>query len=238
MTASRFAIVAAMPQELAALIALFHEYRKESCFGLDVHHARHGRHELLFALSGVGKANAASTMTLLLTRYGIDRVINIGSAGGLDAAQRVLDVVAPAEVVYTDVDVTPMGFAYGQMYGEPPRYAADEAMLEQVEELAAAGEDGLTVHRGVLGTADAFIHRPEQLEAIRTRFHDEVTCVDMEGAAVAQICHRFHAPFLILRALSDTPGPKPHDAAMDFKTFLDRASDASARICLDLIERL
>ena len=230
------AIVAAMPEERDALLALFPENAVRRHFNTDLHTARHGTQEIVIALSGVGKANAACTLALLLSDLDVGCVINIGTAGGLQPDQRVLDLVVPREVVYTDVDLTSFGLAPGQMHGEPARFYPDARLLAIFDELVAAGAVPHTCHCGLLGSADSHIALPAQVEQIRERFRNEVLCVEMEGGAIAHVCTRFGVPFLIVRALSDVPAKG--DGALDFQTFLPRAAATSARICLELVRRL
>jgi len=230
------AIVAAMAEERDALLARFPSCATRRHFHVELHQARHGEQDLVIALSGVGKVNAASTLALLLSDFDIGCVINIGSAGGLQPDQRVLDLVAPREVVYTDVDVVSFGHVYGQMYGEPPRFRADPRLLALLDQSVAEGAPSRTCHHGLLGSADAHIHRPEQLAFIREKFADEVACVDMEGGAIAHVCTRFGVPFLILRALSDVPAHG--DGPLDFHAFLRRAAAHSAAICAELVGHL
>lgn len=181
------AIVAAMPEERDALLTLFPEHASKTHFNTVLHAARHGNQELVIALAGVGKTNAACTLALLLSDFDIGCVINIGSAGGLRPEQQILDLVVPHGVVYTDVDVTPFGFAYGQMYGEPPRFYPDPRLLACFDALVAEGRITQTCHHGLLGSADAFITRPDQLALIRDKFHGEVACVECEQADEQQI---------------------------------------------------
>ena len=231
------AIIAAMPEERDALLALFPETAVKRHFHTDLHECRHGAQEIVIVRSGVGKANAAGTLALVLSDFDIGCVINIGSAGGLQPDQQVLDLVVPREVVYTDVDLTTFGMAPGQMYGEPPRFYPDARLLAIFDQLVADGRVPHTCHHGLLGSADSHIARPEQIARIRESFHDEVLCVEMEGGAIAQACTRFGVPFLILRALSDVPA-KGGDSVLEFQTFLPRAAKTSATICLELVRRL
>ncbi|MEI8242651.1 MAG: 5'-methylthioadenosine/adenosylhomocysteine nucleosidase [bacterium] len=231
------AIIAAMPEERDALLALFPEHAARRHFHTVLHECRHGSQELVIALSGVGKVNAACTLALVLSDFDIGCVINIGTAGGLQPDQRVLDLVVPREVVYTDVDLTGFGLEPGQMHGEPARFYPDPRLLSIFDELVASGAVPHTCHRGLLGSADSHIARPEQVAQIRDRFHSEVLCVEMEGGAIAHVCTRFGVPFLILRALSDVPA-RDGDSVLDFQTFLPRAAAVAARLCLELVKRL
>lgn len=230
------AIVAAMQEECDALLALFPERATKRHFHTVLHETRHGSQAIVVGRSGVGKANAACTLALMLSDFDVGCVLNIGSAGGLQPDQQVLDLVVPREVVYTDVDLTMFGLAPGQMHGEPPRFHPDQRLLSLFDQLVADGAVSQTCHHGLLGSADAHIAQPEQVARIRALFRNEVVCVEMEGGAVAQICTRFGVPFLILRALSDVPAKG--DGAPDFQTFLPHAAAASARICLELVKRL
>ncbi len=230
------ALVAAMREELDALLACYPAHEARLHFNTPLYHARDGGQEIVIAQSGVGKANAASTLTLLLSDFSPGCVVNTGCAGGLQREQRIRDLVVPEEIVYTDVDVTPLGFAYGQMLGSPARFRASPVLLDLFRDLAASAVPAPVCHHGVLGSADSFIHSEEQLAQIRRRFGDTIACVDMEGGAIAQICTRFDVPFLVLRALSDVP--LHGDNARDFKTFLNQAASDSARLCQSLVRRL
>jgi adenosylhomocysteine nucleosidase len=230
------ALVAAMQEELDALLAVFPEHDARVHFNTPLYQARFGGQELVIAQSGVGKVNAACTLALLLSDFAPGCVINTGCAGGLQPGQKILDLVVPEEIVYTDVDVTPLGFAYGQMMGSAPRFQASPALLACFQSLAADHTLNLTCHHGLLGSSDAFIHTPEQLAHIRRQFGGAVQCVDMEGGAIAHACTRFGVPFLILRALSDIPCTG--DNALDFQTYLSQAAANSAALCFDLVKRL
>ena len=230
------ALVAAMREELDALLAVFPDYDARVHFNTSLFHARHGSQELVIAQSGVGKVNAACTLALLLSDFDPGCVINTGCAGGLQPRQQILDLVVPEEVVYTDVDVTPLGFAYGQILGSEPRFRASPELLSHFQALLAAQALPPTCHHGLLGSADSFIYTPGQVADIRRHFDDAVQCVDMEGGAIAHACTRFGVPFLILRALSDVPCKGEN--ALDFRTFLTRAAADSAALCLALVKQL
>lgn len=230
------AIIAAMPEERDALLALFPDVAEKCHCNTVLHETCHGDQKIVIALSGVGKANAACTLAVVFSVFDVGCVINIGSAGGLQPDQRVLDLVVPREVVYTDVDLTMFGLAPGQMHGEPARFYPDARLLTLFDGLVTAGSVPHTCHHGLLGSADSHIAQLEQVAQIRERFRNEVRSVDMEGGAIAQICTRFHVPFLILRALSDVPAKG--NGVPDFHVFLKHAAAMSAGICLELVRRL
>jgi len=230
------AIVAAMPAECEALLSVFPDHRKYVHYNVCMFETALGDQKIIIAESGVGKVNAACTLALLLSDFDPCCVINTGSAGGMQPGQNILDIVVPDEVAYTDVDVTPLGFEYGQILGSPARFSTCSDLHEHLNAVLTTMQAPPTCHRGLLGSADSFIYKDDQIMSIRDNFNNQVQCVEMEGGAIAHTCSRFGVPFLILRALSDVPNRG--DNAMDFNTFLPKAAAMSARICRQLVEKI
>ena len=231
------AILAPMQEELDALVRLLPPCRLVQIRHLDVLMTEFGGKRILLARSGVGKVNTAMNATLLLGSESIDVVVNVGSAGGLREGQRILELVVPDEVLAVDVDVTPLGFEYGQMLGEPAVYRTDAEWRAKALRVIGEIPDLPLHHKGAVGTGDSFVYRPDQVDQIRTRFGiDRVACVEMEGAALAQVCRRFGVPFLVVRSLSDVPaaGEGNH---LDFPVFLDKAAHNAARLVVGMLDK-
>ena len=122
------------------------------------------------------------------------------------------------------------------MLGEPAAYESDDTMRGWFDQAAASWPEMPAVHRGAVGTTDSFVYRPDQVALIRERFgEDRVACVEMEGAALAQVCRRFNVPFLIVRSLSDVPATDA-DNHLDFNAFLHRAAHNAARLTLEMLK--
>jgi adenosylhomocysteine nucleosidase len=67
------------------------------------------------------------------------------------------------------------------------------------------------VVEGVIASGDQFIDSAQEIEALRRQLPN-VVCVEMEGAAVAQVCHEYSMPFGIVRTISDAADENaPHD---------------------------
>ncbi len=229
------AILAPMQEELDALVALLPPATPTHLRGIDLLQVDYQGFRLVLAKSGVGKVNTASSLSILLSHMELDAVVNLGSAGGMRTGQRILDLVVPDEVLAIDVDVTPLGFAFGQMLGEPEVYHADAGLRARFRSAAARWPEMPPLHEGAVGTGDSFVYRPDQVEQIRARFGaDRVACVEMEGAALAQVCRRFGVPFLIVRSLSDVPaaGEGNH---LDFQEFLHQAAHNAARLVVEML---
>jgi adenosylhomocysteine nucleosidase len=181
---------------------------------------------------GIGKVNAAVGCALLIQRYKPAFVMNTGSAGGIDPSLSFGDAVISDGLVYYDVDVTPFGYALGQVPKMPAVYTAPEDLIRRAEDavdaLKAEGVLPASFNhtRGVIGSGDVFMHEPDRIAAVRRAF-PAVKAVEMESAAIAQACHLFNTPALIIRALSDVAGT---ESPMTHDQFLPIASKHSAEI--------
>ncbi|SBO18222.1 5'-methylthioadenosine/adenosylhomocysteine nucleosidase [Carnobacterium divergens] len=188
--------------------------------------------EVVLVRSGIGKVNAAITTTLLLAKQDIDLVINTGSAGGIGQGLKIGDVVVSSEMAYHDVDATVFGYVIGQVPQMPARYVADTGIVEKVME--AAKKASLTPVKGLIVTSDSFIAGKEATTKIMKNFPD-VLAAEMEGAAIAQVCHQFDVPFVIMRAMSDTAD---EEAGVTFDEFIIEAGKKSALMVMELIHDL
>jgi adenosylhomocysteine nucleosidase len=181
---------------------------------------------------GIGKVNAAVGCALLIQRFKPGFVINTGSAGGIDPALRFGDAIISSGLVYHDVDLTAFNYAPGQLPGQPPVFPVDERLIvraeQAVEELTREGAlpAGFNHRRGLIGSADTFMHEPARIAEVR-RLFPEIAAVEMEGAAIAHCCRLFSVPALVIRALSDIAGV---ESPVKFDEFLPVASRHSAEI--------
>ncbi len=186
-------IMCATQQELQPLLdrlenkrtqqRLLREFTTGELFGLTV----------TAVIGGVGKVNGAITAQELIQGFGAEKIIFTGLAGGLDDTLRVGDVVIGQELLHHDLDMTLM--ENGQFPGMPTDFfRGDPELLDLCRGL------GENLRFGRIVTGEVFVTGRERDEIIR-RFHPQ--CVDMESAAVAQVCWFFQVPLLVIRALSD-----------------------------------
>ncbi len=163
-----------------------------------------GNKEIILMQCGIGKVNAASGVTNMIIHYKPDGIVSTGVAGGIDVCLRVMDVVVSTQTCYHDVscgdDVDP-----GQVQGLPRFVESSKGMVETTK---AMQTDGRRVP-GLICTGDQFITNREQLNAIKATY-PEGLAVDMESAAIAQVCHLYGIPFASFRIISDTPGAEAH----------------------------
>lgn len=176
---------------------------------------------------GVGKVNAAMCAQALVSVFGCTRVINTGVAGSLDNRIEIGDIVVSTDAVEHDMDVTPLGYAPGE---HPDlhlvAFEADLGLRAAVV-AAARGVDGVSVFEGRVCSGDQFIGSAEAKKRIVSAFGG--MCCEMEGAAIAHVCHVAGVPFVVVRAISD----KADDSGnVDYPTFEKAAAAHCASIVL------
>lgn len=226
-------IIGAMAEEVAAFRQLM--TMTEEIAVADVHFYIGSIHDVnvVLAQSGIGKVNAAMTTTLLCDRFQPIAVINTGSAGGfVSDLQKVGDIVVSTHVVHHDVDVTVFGYAQGQVPGMPELFSAEHSLIELAYNTLT--ELSLTAHRGMVASGDKFMTKDHHIAETRAFFPD-LHAVEMEGAAIAQICHRFGVPFVVVRALSDIAG---QESPMSFEQFLPLAAENAAQLILAMLPKV
>lgn len=203
-----------MGKTIGVLTAMSVEYKQIASILNDTEMQKIGPHEFLkgtlgdniiiLLQCGIGKVNASSGVTSLILGFRPDCVVSTGVAGGIDACLKVMDVVVSTQTCYHDVscgdNVDP-----GQVQGLPRFFDSDQRMVE----VAKAMQTDVRIVPGQICTGDQFITNRDQLNVIKA-VYPEGLAVDMESAAIAQVCHLFEVPFVSFRIISDTPGAEAH----------------------------
>lgn len=221
-------IVGAMSEEVSALEKRMTEIKEKTINGTKVVEGVLANTQVLLALSGVGKVNAAMTGTNILNNYDIKALINIGSAGGLQEGQEVGDLVVATILQYHDFDIGPNTIS-------DPRFIFESDHKLQTSLLEVLDKEKISHHSGLLVSGDQFITKDSPaFSNIQDKFKKAVA-VDMESTAIAAVARQFKVPFVIIRALSDVTHQVGNE--LDFETYLSLASEQSAMICEKFIKK-
>lgn len=223
----RTAIVSAMHEELSAVLELLPDEQKEVAGGREFWVGRLHGQEVVAVLSRIGKVAAATTATALIERFGVDRILFTGVAGGLAAGVNRGDVVVADAFLQHDLDASPIFPRYEvPLYGTD-RFATDPALTEQLAAAVRQALHGTHLHRGLVVSGDRFVASAAESQALQQAL-PAALAVEMEGAAFAQVCRDYGVPFAAVRTVSDRADDAAHG---DFLSFIDQvASRHSAAI--------
>jgi adenosylhomocysteine nucleosidase len=223
----RTAIVSAMHQELSAVLALLPDEQKQAVAGREFWLGHLHGQEVVAVLSRIGKVAAATTATVLIERFHVDRIVFTGVAGGLARGVNRGDVVVADAFLQHDLDASPIFPRYEvPLYGTD-RFATDDALTEQLAGAVRKALHGTHLHRGLVVSGDRFVASAAESQAMQLALPDALA-VEMEGAAFAQVCRDYGVPFAAVRTISDRADDEAHG---DFLSFIDEvASRHSAAI--------
>ncbi len=205
---------------------------------------------VVVAWTGIGKVNAAMTTTLLIEHFSPTQVIFSGIAGGVNPKLDPGDIVIAAETAHHDMGILGEDGFYNRGVINPldgirnPVFLlADENLLKLAEKAAeqvelekiktSVGERSPRIIKGVVVTGDVFVASAEKGAELRDKLNADA--VEMEGAAVAQICYQRQIPHLVVRSISDKADTT---ARVDSMLFQEMAAKNSAALITKITELL
>lgn len=240
------AIVSAMHDEMRALLSLLHDPHPVRLAGRDFHRGTvHGR-PVVLVLSGIGKVAAATTAALLMHAFEARQLVFTGVAGGLRHGVNVGDVVVARQLLQHDMDASPLFPRFEIPLTGRSRFDADAGLADALaaaarrcldraadligmQHLVDFGIGAACVHQGLVVSGDRFVSSQAKSSALRALLPDALA-VEMEGAAVAQVCADFGRPFAVLRTVSDRADDQAH---VDFARFIDEVASVYTRAIVE-----
>lgn len=243
---SRIALVSAMHEELAAVLARMPHEHKVVVAGREFWVGHWHGHEVVAVLSRIGKVAAATTATVLIERFGVSRMVFTGVAGGLAAQSQVGDVVLASELLQHDMDASPLFPRHQVPLTGMTRYPTDPhlnaalrsavplALQDVVVHLPRGAWMGLDlekaqIHEGLVISGDRFVSTTAESAALQRDLPDALA-VEMECAAMAQVCHDYGVPMAAVRTISDRADDAAH---IDFPKFIQTIASRYSVAVLD-----
>lgn len=222
---------------VAAMDAEIHEFEKrmdlvdhtKTIAGCTLTYGKWQGKDVVLCKSGVGKAYAAMSCTILCMQGNIDSIINVGTAGGLTQDEQVLDVVISDKVVQADYDTSPLDGPSGVGLV----YNSHEKLSQSCIEAAKSMQ--IRYHVGTIASQDLFMSRDEDFEKLMYNFADSI-CSEMEAGAIGAVATKFNIPFVIVRCLSDVV--HHNENPMEFSTYVSKASAQSAELIENWLMRI
>ncbi len=226
----KIGIVVAIEEEMKAILNIMSETKVEQVYNLRFIEGKIQQIECVLIRSGVGKVNAARATQIMISKYDLQYVINIGVGGSINPLLDIGDVLIAKQVVQHDFDVTAFGHSKGYISGVGDKIECDIQLVNEIEQIIQSiPERSYKIKMGVIATGDIFCTEVWMKDKIRAKFDADV--VDMECAAIAQVCYLDNIPFIGIRGISDTPNGK------NSKTFDENVKVVSKR-CSNILKEI
>jgi len=221
----------AMPEEVAPIVAKLDEL-KETVYAANTYYeGSYNGQKVVVAYSKIGKVFATLTATMLIEKFGCDKLLFSGVAGAISDELNIGDLIIADGLCQHDLDITAFGHPFGYVPEGEVCIPTDITLRDIAKEVAEG--KGLTLKEGIIATGDQFVANSERKEWIGDTF--KASALEMEGASVAVVCSALDIPFFILRAISDSADM---DASFNFDEFLESSAKISADFILSMVDAI
>lgn len=229
----RVGIIAAMNEEMQQIKNVMNNVVENSIHNLKFFEGKISDKDCVLVECGVGKVNAARTTQIMIDNYNIEYIVNVGTAGAIDNSLNVTDVVIGEKIAQHDFDITAFGHEKGYITGVGKYVYSDQKLVDKCRKVMESIDrnDNFNVKVGAIASGDVFCTSQDLANNISNEFN--ASCVEMEGAAIGQICSLDNIPFIVIRSISDSPNGNNN---IDFDTYLDIASKRGANFLQELLK--
>jgi adenosylhomocysteine nucleosidase len=246
----RIGIMGAMPEEINGVVSLLKD-KTEVVKGMRAYYlGTINNIEVVVVFSRWGKVASATTVTHLIVEFGITELLFTGVAGAIHPDLSIGDIVVASSLIQHDLDARPIMNRFeipllGKTILCPPNEMLNKA-LQGIDELI---RDESLIHLlslkqrvkfslsnpkmvvGQIASGDSFFASYEDKENLLAIL-PEVLCVEMEGAAVAQVCFEYNVPYVVIRTISDEAND---NSVVDFKDFV---SQVASKFGVEIIKKM
>ena len=221
-------IIGAMDIEIEHINAILEEKEELTVSGALYTKGKLWGKDVVTAVCGIGKVFAAMCAQTMIIKFGADKVINTGVAGGLTDKTDILDTVVATALVQHDMDTTYFGDPLGMISGiNVVEFECDKTLADKITE----NVEGNCIH-GIVASGDCFVADNDKKQDISKTFN-AIAC-EMEGASIAQVCYVNKVPFCVLRTISDGANGEE----MSYEKFRVIAAEKAAKVIINTIKNI
>ncbi len=233
-------IMSAIPEEITGVVNLLQD-KEEVRLGKRIYYKGYINDKAVVVVySRIGKVAASATISALILNFKITELIFTGVAGGIANQLKIGDIVVGTELVQHDMDAFPLFPTYEIPLLSKTFFKADTNLITAAENTIQTIFDNEYLHRviseedlnqfnirqpklhlGLIASGDQFFRDNAQKEQLVAGLPNTL-CVEMEGAAVAQVCYEYSIPFVVIRTISDEAD---HHSTVDFTKFTQQISN-------------
>lgn len=220
-------IITAIDEELNAIKNIMNGIKENTIYDLKFYEGTINNKKTILVKCGIGKVNAARTTQILTDKFDLKYIINTGSAGGLNNDLKIGDIVVGTKLVQHDFNTIACGDERGYITGTGKFFESDNNLINKCKNIEL---ENLKIYIRNIASGDIFLTEIKMKEKIKEKF--DAYCVEMEGAAIAQVCYLNKVPFIVIRSISDIPNGNNQ---VDFEKFIKFASKNCAKFISKLV---
>lgn len=226
----KIGIICAGDEELAPFLPLIKNDKTTEKAMLCFHEGQIDGMDVVALFSGVCKVNAAIASQILIDTFGVEIMINSGTAGGMHTELEVFDTVISTESCYHDVAEDILTEFHPWM--KSIFFAADQELIALSRTAVGKRNSAGRIFWGRMATGEAFI-----TEEGRQKIKDTLAplTVDMETASIAHVCYVNRIPFISIRCITDNAA---HSGIDQFEENCAKASMIAKDITVTILQEL
>lgn len=216
----KIGIIAAMQEEMLAIKEIMENIFEKQIYELVFVEGKINGKDCVLVQCGVGKVNSSRVAQILIDKFDIEYIINVGSAGTANIELNIGDIVIGKNLVQHDFDITAFGHKKGYISNVGEFIESDMYLIEKMEKVTnEITEKDYKIKIGTIASGDIFCTENTMKEKINKKFSADA--IEMEGAAIAQVCYLDRIPFIVVRSISDSPNGNNN---ITFEKYLELAS--------------
>lgn len=239
-------ILGAVPQEITVIREAMDGAQKSTLWGIPFWRGEIKGRPVVLAITGIGKAYTAMTLTLFLSEFRPRLVVMTGTGARIAPQLRTGDIIVATTLFEHDYGSLTQADMVYRPFNSPidggevaNQFSPPEALLEVAAQAIAsyrcpevsANQTSyqVMVRTGVVASSDLFGMTGQRIESLRNQFATDL--VEMESAPLARVCETFGVPYLVIRAGSNLAQEAPND---DYLRLGPIAADQAARFTVHL----
>lgn len=227
----KIGLIAAMQEEMNAIKGIMTNITEKQIYELTFIEGKINEKDCVLVQCGIGKVNSSRVTQILIDNYDVEYIINVGSAGAATNELEIGDIVIGKKLVQHDFDITAFGHKKGYISNIGECIESDAKLIQKFENVIAEIENkNYKIKIGSIASGDIFCTEQTMKEKINKKFNADA--IEMEGAAIAQVCYLDEIPFIIVRSISDSPNGKNN---ITFEKYLELASKRCSSIIAKFI---
>jgi 5''-methylthioadenosine/S-adenosylhomocysteine nucleosidase len=243
-------VLSAMPSEIKLIREAIDQPKEGTLAIFPYTTGKIGKQKVITAVTGVGVTNGAMCTALFVEKFKPSAVVVSGTGSRFNPEVSCGDTIISKKTIHHAAgSLTDEGMVYRKVRGPLPKmmthyaYAPDPELFKlakaaiksyEPEEVTVDGETYQpSVYPGIVTASDLFGVNQAKLDDMKKKLNPDL--MEMESAAIAQVCDHLGYPHIVFRAGSNRSQPNPGTA---YRKYGQTAAASAARWTIHFLKSL